>query len=132
MCIKIELCAVPRDPRVTRSTAIVHKSNFYSAVMETYPRVGVMSSNCLPADFGFWKRRGPKAPWAPRVAPKRAGTAAGGARAFCGSTHASEEVCPFYVIVNALVRVGNIPFERTAGDRYYLSDDTHAQIMGAL
>ena len=43
-----------------------------------------------------------------------------------------EQPRPFYLVVNALLRVGNIPFERTSGDRYYLNDDTHAQRMGAL
>ena len=42
------------------------------------------------------------------------------------------EPSPFYLIVNALLRLGDITFERTVGDRLYLDEGVHKQIMAAL
>jgi hypothetical protein len=39
---------------------------------------------------------------------------------------------PHYVVVTALVRIAHIEFERTVGDRCFMSADTHAQILAGL
>ena len=39
---------------------------------------------------------------------------------------------PFYVVVTALLRIGHVEFERSSGDRHYMSADTHAQTAAAM